>query len=37
MKRNGGVEILGVEDKNAANKFFDDMDGYGLFAVRSAS
>ena len=34
MKRDGGVEILGTDDKKAANKFFDDMDQYGLFAVR---
>ena len=35
MKKDGGVDILGIEDRAAANKLLDDLDEYGLFVVRS--
>lgn len=34
MKRDGGVELLGAEDKEAANNLFDKLAQYGLFTVR---
>lgn len=34
MKREGGVELLAREDKEAANNLFDKLAEYGLFAVR---
>jgi hypothetical protein len=34
MNRDGGIEILGVADKTAAQHFFDQLDKFGLFAVR---
>ena len=30
-----GVNALSVDDKAAANHFFDDLDRYGIFVVRS--
>lgn len=34
MKKEGGVELLGESDKEAANNLFDKLDQYGLFVVR---
>lgn len=34
MKRDGGVDILSGGDKAAANEFFDNLESYGIFAVR---
>ena len=34
MKTQGGTELLGQAEKAAANKFFDDLNAYGIFAVR---
>lgn len=34
MKRDGGIEILNKTDKAAANEFFDNLENYGIFAVR---
>lgn len=34
MKRHGGIEILEQNDKQAAIDLFDQLDAYGLFAVR---
>lgn len=34
MKRNGGVNILTREDKEAANNLFDRLEEYGIFVVR---
>jgi hypothetical protein len=33
-KRDGGVDVLSQGDKEAANNLFDQLDEYGLFAVR---
>lgn len=34
MKRDGGVKILSGEVMDAANEFFDNLESYGIFAVR---
>ncbi|WP_145063415.1 ATP-dependent nuclease [Adhaeretor mobilis] len=34
MKRDGGIEVLGNEGRQAANDLFDQLDSYGLFVVR---
>lgn len=34
MKRNGGIDILTREDKEAANNLFDRLEKYGIFVVR---
>ena len=34
MKKDGGLELLGAEDKEAGNNLFDQLDEYGLFVVR---
>ncbi len=34
MKRDGGVDILSHDDKEAANNLFDQLQEYGLFVVR---
>lgn len=34
MKRDGGTAILAQGDAEAANSFFDQLDAYGVFAVR---
>ncbi|WP_339745409.1 AAA family ATPase [uncultured Rubinisphaera sp.] len=34
MKRNGGIENLNSDDKQAAIDLFDQLDAYGLFTVR---
>jgi len=34
MKRDGGIELLSVHDKAAANDLFDQLSAYGLFVVR---
>lgn len=35
MKRDGGTAVLGPMAKAAADHFFDDMNAYGIFPVRS--
>ena len=35
MKIDGGVNLLGKDDKEAANNLFDQLDQYGLFSVRA--
>ncbi len=35
MKRQGGIDILGDDDKQAATDLFDQLDAYGLFTVRN--
>ena len=37
MKSRGGVEALPLQEKAAANQFFDTLDEYGIFAVRKGS
>ncbi len=34
MKTQGGTELLDPAEKAAANKFFDDLNAYGIFPVR---
>ena len=34
MKVDGGVAVLSLDDRNAANQLFDNLDGYGVFVVR---
>lgn len=34
MKRDGGIDILTIEDKEAANNLFDQLEKYGIFVVR---
>ncbi|MFN2472606.1 MAG: ATP-dependent endonuclease [Sphingomicrobium sp.] len=34
MKTDGGVDLLGSSDEAAANRLFDDLDSFGIFAVR---
>lgn len=34
FKKNGGVEVLDQSDKEACNNLFDQLDEYGIFAVR---
>ncbi|WP_353096633.1 ATP-dependent nuclease [Empedobacter brevis] len=34
FKTNGGIEVLGQADKEACNNLFDQLDEYGIFAVR---
>lgn len=34
MKTEGGVNLLGPSEKEAANKLFDDLDTFGIFTVR---
>lgn len=34
MKKDGGVELLENDDKEAANNLFDELSKYGIFAVR---
>lgn len=34
MKKNGGIELLNPDDKEAANNLFDKLGEYGLFVVR---
>ncbi|MDO8140145.1 MAG: hypothetical protein Q6358_01480, partial [Candidatus Brocadiales bacterium] len=34
MKREGGIDILGGSDREAANNLFDRLSEYGLFVVR---
>ena len=35
MKCDGGIDILKIEDKEAANNLFDQLEKYGIFVVRS--
>lgn len=35
MKRDGGVTLLDVSDREAANNLFDQLERYGLFVVRN--
>jgi len=35
MKRDGGIEILASQEKQAAIDLFDQLDAYGLFVVRN--
>jgi ABC-type cobalamin/Fe3+-siderophores transport system ATPase subunit len=34
MKRDGGVDLLQIEDREATNNFFDQLQDYGVFVVR---
>ena len=34
FKKNGGVDVLDPADKEACNNLFDQLDEYGIFAVR---
>lgn len=34
MKRDGGIQQLQAEDRQAATDFFDQLDNYGIFVVR---
>ena len=34
MKRKGGINLLGQQDKEAAVNFFDQLEEYGIFVVR---
>jgi ABC-type cobalamin/Fe3+-siderophores transport system ATPase subunit len=34
MKKDGGISILGEEDRQSANDMFDQLQSYGLFVVR---
>lgn len=34
FKKNGGVDVLDQQDKEACNNLFDQLDEYGIFAVR---
>lgn len=34
-KRTGGIQVLGVPERQAANDYFDHLDAYGAFVVRN--
>jgi len=34
MKRDGGIEQLNDDDKEAASNLFDQLSEYGLFAIK---
>ncbi len=34
MKQDGGISLLAPEEQRAANDFFDQLEGYGVFTVR---